>query len=165
MLNWPQPRAMLDLYTEFRCLTNGLQPLHGNGLVGALLHYGLPTIGGEEKEVKQRQRLQADQPATPTLNPMTLSPDDHRLLDALAAFPAAHATICAGWFNPPLATPTRKETPMSDTTPNLAPAPAPPRPPRPEGCDRLPAAARLAPALYGHLKASTSNLSMGLKAA
>ena len=54
VLEWPQPRRMLDLFTEFRCLTNGAGPSHGNGLIGALLHYGLPTIGGEEKDAMRR---------------------------------------------------------------------------------------------------------------
>jgi hypothetical protein len=50
VLGWPHPRRMLDLFAEFRCLTNGVGARHGNGLIGALLHYGLPTIGGEAKE-------------------------------------------------------------------------------------------------------------------
>ena len=50
VLGWPRPCRMLDLFTEFRCVTNGVGSGHGNGLVGALLHYGLPTIGGEEKD-------------------------------------------------------------------------------------------------------------------
>jgi DNA polymerase-1 len=49
VLGWPRPCRMLDLFTEFRCLTNGVGPGHGSGLIGALLYYGLPTIGGEEK--------------------------------------------------------------------------------------------------------------------
>jgi DNA polymerase-1 len=49
-LGWPRPRRMLDLFAEFRTLTNGGGNLHGNGLIGALLHFGLPTIGAEEKE-------------------------------------------------------------------------------------------------------------------
>ena len=49
VLGWPRPCRMLDLFTEFRCLTNGIGSGHGNGLIGALLYYGLPTIGGEEK--------------------------------------------------------------------------------------------------------------------
>jgi hypothetical protein len=49
-LGWPHPKRMLDLFAEFRCLTNGVGPSHGAGLIGALLHYGLPTIGGEEKD-------------------------------------------------------------------------------------------------------------------
>jgi hypothetical protein len=48
-LGWPHPVNVLDLYTEFRCLTNGGWVTHGNGLIGALLHYGLPSIGGEQK--------------------------------------------------------------------------------------------------------------------
>ena len=30
---------------------NGAGASHGNGLIGALLHYGLPTIGADEKDV------------------------------------------------------------------------------------------------------------------
>jgi len=48
-LGWPMPSNLLDLYCEFRLLTNGTAPAHGNGLVGALLHFGLPSIDGEEK--------------------------------------------------------------------------------------------------------------------
>jgi hypothetical protein len=49
-LGWTLPRHVLDLYTEFRCRTNGLRLPNGSGLLGALLHYGLPTIGGEQKD-------------------------------------------------------------------------------------------------------------------
>jgi hypothetical protein len=49
-LGWDFPVNLLDLYTEFRCLTNGLTLPHGRGLLGALIHFGLPTIGGEEKD-------------------------------------------------------------------------------------------------------------------
>ncbi len=49
-LGWPLPVNTLDLFVEFRWLTNGMPLTHGKGLLGALLHYGLPTIGGDEKE-------------------------------------------------------------------------------------------------------------------
>ena len=49
-LGWPHPVHVLDLFTEFRCLTNGLRLAHGSGLLGALLHYGLPSIAGEQKD-------------------------------------------------------------------------------------------------------------------
>jgi hypothetical protein len=49
-LGWPPPRRVLDLFAEFRRITNGRIPLHGNGLIGALLYFGLPSIGGEDKE-------------------------------------------------------------------------------------------------------------------
>jgi hypothetical protein len=48
-LGWPMPTHLLDLFTEFRWLTNGLAPAHGNGLLGALLHFGLPSIQSEQK--------------------------------------------------------------------------------------------------------------------
>ena len=34
-LVWPLPAHVLDLFTEFRCLTNGLLPRYGNRLLGA----------------------------------------------------------------------------------------------------------------------------------
>lgn len=48
-LGWPLPINTLDLYAEFRWLTNGIPLPHGKGLLGVLLHCGLPTIGGDEK--------------------------------------------------------------------------------------------------------------------
>jgi DNA polymerase family A len=49
-LNWPQPTNVLDLFTEFRDRTNGLQTPAGAGLVGALTYFGLDTIGSQEKD-------------------------------------------------------------------------------------------------------------------
>jgi DNA polymerase I len=54
VLGWSRPRRMLDLFAEFRCLTNGAGAPHGNGLIGALLHYSLPTIGGKEKDAMRK---------------------------------------------------------------------------------------------------------------
>lgn len=49
-LGWPMPEYLVDLFAEFRCLTNGLYLPGGNGLLGALTFYGLPTIGAQEKK-------------------------------------------------------------------------------------------------------------------
>src|SRR5262249_10170365 len=49
-LNWPKPCNVLDLFTEFRCRTNGLPTLAGSGLVGALVHFGLDSIDAQEKD-------------------------------------------------------------------------------------------------------------------
>jgi DNA polymerase-1 len=49
-LGWPLPTRVLDLFAEFRNLTNGSTLLHGAGLLGALAFFGLPVIGGEEKD-------------------------------------------------------------------------------------------------------------------
>ncbi len=49
-LGWTHPVNVLDLFAEFRWLTNGLHLLHGNNLLGALLYFGLPTIAGEQKD-------------------------------------------------------------------------------------------------------------------
>jgi DNA polymerase I len=48
-LQWPMPRRVLDLFTEFRNLTNGCPTLAGNSLLGALAHFGIDSIGVTEK--------------------------------------------------------------------------------------------------------------------
>ena len=50
VLGWTLPDHVLDLFAEFRCLTNGQRLAHGSGLLGALMHFGLPTSGGEKKD-------------------------------------------------------------------------------------------------------------------
>jgi DNA polymerase I len=49
-LGWPVPARILDLFTEFRNHTNGLPTTAGNGLVGALAHFGIDSIGAKEKD-------------------------------------------------------------------------------------------------------------------
>jgi DNA polymerase I len=53
-LGWPMPVNLLDLFVEFRNRTNGLPLLAGRSLVGALIHFGLDTIGAEEKDEKRK---------------------------------------------------------------------------------------------------------------
>jgi DNA polymerase I len=48
-LGWACPVHVLDLFCEFRNITNGLNPLCGNGLLGALSHFGLDSIDSAEK--------------------------------------------------------------------------------------------------------------------
>jgi hypothetical protein len=49
-LGWPMPERALDLYVEFRNLTNGLPTPAGSGLLGALAYYGLDCVGVSEKK-------------------------------------------------------------------------------------------------------------------
>ena len=49
-LGWPAPERTLDLFFEFRALTNGLPTPSGCGLLGALIYHGLPAMEGAEKE-------------------------------------------------------------------------------------------------------------------
>jgi DNA polymerase I len=49
-LGWPLPENVLDLFVEFRCMTNGTTPPNGAGLLGALLYFGLPTITAQQKD-------------------------------------------------------------------------------------------------------------------
>src|SRR5262245_48064369 len=51
-LGWPMPERILDLYVEFRCLTNGLSP-PGAKLINVLAYFGLDTIGAGEKAAMQ----------------------------------------------------------------------------------------------------------------
>jgi DNA polymerase I len=53
VLGWPMPARILDLFTEFRCGTNGLTVPAGNGLIGALTAFGLDTVGAIEKKEMQ----------------------------------------------------------------------------------------------------------------
>jgi DNA polymerase-1 len=53
-LGWPMPANLLDPFIEFRNRTNGLPLLAGRSLIGALIHFGLDTIGVEEKDEKRK---------------------------------------------------------------------------------------------------------------
>jgi DNA polymerase I len=53
-LGWPMPERILDLFTEFRDRTNGLQTPSGAGLLGALIYFGFdPMDAGEKKEMQE----------------------------------------------------------------------------------------------------------------
>lgn len=52
-LNWPQPKYVLDLFTEFRALTNGHILTHGSSLLGALVYFGLDALEADEKDEKR----------------------------------------------------------------------------------------------------------------
>ena len=49
-LGWSLPENVLDLYVEFRNLTNGSRLPCGSGLLGALAYFGLPSIEAAEKD-------------------------------------------------------------------------------------------------------------------
>jgi hypothetical protein len=49
-LGWPLPARVLDLYVEFRNLTNGLDLPHGRSLLGALLRFNLDAMDATEKQ-------------------------------------------------------------------------------------------------------------------
>jgi DNA polymerase I len=50
VLGWPMPERILDLFTDFRARTNGLDTPTGNSLLGALAYFGLDSMGAGEKE-------------------------------------------------------------------------------------------------------------------
>lgn len=45
VLGWPQPSRIVDLSVEFRNLTNGRSKPCGDGIIGALVWFGLPASG------------------------------------------------------------------------------------------------------------------------
>ncbi len=50
-LGWPTPARLLDLYAEYRCITNGMDLACGSrGLLGALTTFGIPAIDAAEKQ-------------------------------------------------------------------------------------------------------------------
>jgi hypothetical protein len=53
VLNWPMPERILDLFTEFRDRTNGLETPSGSSLLGALTYFGLDSMGATEKKELQ----------------------------------------------------------------------------------------------------------------
>lgn len=48
-LGWSWPEQILDLYAEFRCLSNGISLPFGKSLLGALQFFGLPAIKSDLK--------------------------------------------------------------------------------------------------------------------
>jgi DNA polymerase I len=62
-LGWPEPVHQIDLYIEFRNLTNGLWLPHGSGLVGAMNYFGLeyPADKGEMIKIINRGNWSAEE--------------------------------------------------------------------------------------------------------
>jgi DNA polymerase-1 len=63
-LGWPLPSRVLDLYSEFRNLTNGLPTPNGSGLLGALVYFGLDALDAVEKN-EMRELAMRGGPYTP----------------------------------------------------------------------------------------------------
>jgi DNA polymerase I len=48
-LGWEVPVNILDLFTEFRCMTNGRYVPSGSGLIGAMIYFGLTVMDAVDK--------------------------------------------------------------------------------------------------------------------
>ncbi len=57
-LNFDFPIYILDLFPEFRCLTNGLKTPSGSSLIGACLYYGLSPSDASYKEAMRTRILE-----------------------------------------------------------------------------------------------------------
>lgn len=53
VLDWPIPKRVIDLFPEFRIETNGLPLRQGAGLIGALAHFGIPSMSASEKDANR----------------------------------------------------------------------------------------------------------------
>jgi len=51
VLKWEIPIHIFDLFTEFRCMTNGQRLLNGNGLIGALSYFDLLKFEPHHKDL------------------------------------------------------------------------------------------------------------------
>lgn len=56
-LGWAEPEHQIDLYIEFRNLTNGLWLPHGSGLVGAMSHFNLSYDADKGSMIKVINRV------------------------------------------------------------------------------------------------------------
>ncbi len=63
-LGWQLPENVLDLFAEFRNLSNGLPLISGAGLLGALAWFGLSSIEAAEKD-SMRELVMRGGPWTP----------------------------------------------------------------------------------------------------
>ena len=63
-LGWEPPANVIDLYVEFRNLTNGLDTPCGSGLLGALAYFGRPALEASEKREMQELAMRGA-PYTP----------------------------------------------------------------------------------------------------
>lgn len=59
-LDWHLPVNVLDLFPEFRNLTNGVQTPSGNGLLGALAWFGFDSISAAEKDTNRELILKGN---------------------------------------------------------------------------------------------------------
>jgi hypothetical protein len=64
VLQWELPTNIVDLYVEFRVLTNGVPPLFGHSLLGACHSFGIDTIDEADKDA-MRQLAVRGGPWTP----------------------------------------------------------------------------------------------------
>lgn len=62
-LGWPLPACCVDLYAEYRCISNN-RFTQGDGLLGALCYFGLPGITTDEK-TQMRELILSGGPWTP----------------------------------------------------------------------------------------------------
>jgi DNA polymerase-1 len=93
-LNWQMPEHVLDLFTEFRNLRNGLTTPAGYGLLGAHAYFGLSTMADSRKEA-MRELVMTGGPWTTEQRREILDycEDDARSLERLLGKLAPHVDL------------------------------------------------------------------------
>src|ERR1700730_9142950 len=86
-LGWPVPERVLDLFTEFRNHTNGIPTASGAGLLGALAHFGLDSIGAVEKD-EMRELVLRGGPWSPAEQAAILDYCESEVAALVGLFPA-----------------------------------------------------------------------------
>ena len=59
-LKWAMPANILDLFAEFRALTNGTKTPAGSGLLGVLTYFSLDGFGTDEKESMRQLAMRGE---------------------------------------------------------------------------------------------------------
>lgn len=57
-MGWPLPTNVLDLFTEFRAMTNGKPGISSSGLLGACSYFGISTIADMKKNMMRDRIIQ-----------------------------------------------------------------------------------------------------------
>jgi len=91
-LGWPLPENVLDLFTEFRTLTNGIQLPAGSGLLGALAWCGLPGLSAAEKDA-MRELILSGGPWDPAEREAILEYCDSDVVALAKLLPVMEASI------------------------------------------------------------------------
>ena len=98
VLGWNMPEHVCDLYTEFRCQTNGMRVPCGTGLLGALAYIGAPAVGEADKSAMRSIAIRGGPYTTNELTAlMSYCAEDVGalvpLLEALASLLSPHSLL------------------------------------------------------------------------
>ena len=91
-LGWALPQNVLDLFAEFRTLTNGTQLPAKAGLLGALAWYGIEGISGDDKDA-MRDRVLLGGPFSETEREAILDYCESDVVSLIKLLPAMEGAL------------------------------------------------------------------------